>query len=116
MFCGNTPCECAGKKSSKLKRKPLPKSDAPVEKERKAKPKPEPSRPAPSLKRTGSVDDELAQVLRVFDYFDMLHPDEQKKYEQHLHVPETTGKLVANELAQQAGEETDNPEDQGGGV
>lgn len=100
MFCGVHPCECTGrKKMSGLSRKPLPKKE-PVAKPTEArKPEPrqlksQPPQPAPSIKRERTLDPELEQVLRTLDYHDMLHPDEQKKYAQYLHIPKTTGKLI----------------------
>ena len=114
MFCGEAPCACPGKKpTKKLQRKPLPKSE-PVEKEPKAeKPKPKASpRPAPSLKRESKIDPELEQVLRTLDFFDMLHPDEQKKYEQYLNVPPTTGRLVDDDLSGEAVRAEPDAEDQ----
>lgn len=123
MFCGLHPCECAGKKTSGIKRKSLPKTEpvAEVKAEKSVRvnrtAKPQPLQPArPSLKPdTHELDPELQKVLQAFNYHDMLHPTEVKKYERYLTVPKTTGRLVELERQAEGGDQHGDEHEEGGG-
>ena len=96
MFCEGE-CECLGK--PKRSRKLAPKKEPVAKKTEARRPDKQEQKPAPALrpaplKSTSSVDPELEQVLRTFDYLDMLHPDEKRKYSHYLQVPKTTGRLI----------------------
>ena len=125
MFCGSDPCNCTEKAPPKMVRKSLPKTE-PVAKPKSEKPppkqragKPQPLQPAQSAiqREDTEHDDDLARALKIFDYFDMLCPEDKKKYEHHLAIPKATGRLVEYErgLIETEGGDEYGIEHEGGG-